>query len=66
LPHQTPEQALAARDRIEAALHGHAFPRRRRLTVGLGVAAYPADGADAASLLACAAGRARPPASEAA
>jgi diguanylate cyclase (GGDEF)-like protein len=55
LPHQSPEQALAAKERIAIALAGHVFPRRRRLGVDLGVAAYPVDGLDGAALLAHAA-----------
>ncbi len=66
LPHQTPAQAQAARERMTAALLGHAFPRRRRLTVSLGVATYPHDGVDAAAILAHAQDAARPAAREAA
>jgi diguanylate cyclase (GGDEF)-like protein len=66
LPHQSPEQALLARDRIAVALHSHSFPRRRRLTVSLGVATYPHDAADAAALLVHAQDDARPAAQEAA
>jgi diguanylate cyclase (GGDEF)-like protein len=51
LPHQSSEQAQAARERLQAALAAHTFPRRRRLRVNLGVATYPDEAHDAASLL---------------
>jgi hypothetical protein len=38
--------------RIRQAIGGHTFPRRRRLGADVGVACYPADGPDAAALLA--------------
>jgi len=54
LPHQSSEQAAAARERMLSALAGHAFPRRRRLAVSVGVATYPGDAADSVTLLAAA------------
>jgi diguanylate cyclase (GGDEF)-like protein len=51
LPHQSPEQAQAARERFQAALAAHTFPRRRRLRVNLGVATYPDEAHDSGSLL---------------
>ena len=38
--------------RVREAIGGHAFPRRRRMGADVGVACYPADGPDAAALLA--------------
>ncbi len=52
LPHQGPEPARAAADRIRVAIEGHSFPRRRRLSVRLGVATFPQDGTDAEALIA--------------
>jgi len=51
LPHQSPEQAQAASERFQAALAAHTFPRRRRLRVSVGVASYPDEAHDVASLL---------------
>ena len=51
LPHQAEAAARHAAQRVRAAVDGHAFPRRRRLTAAVGVACYPADGLDAETLL---------------
>jgi diguanylate cyclase (GGDEF)-like protein len=59
LPNQAEVAARQAAQRIRAAVESHAFPRRRRLTASVGVACYPADGADAAALLGRAAQDAR-------
>ncbi|MEP7027322.1 MAG: sensor domain-containing diguanylate cyclase [Candidatus Eisenbacteria bacterium] len=56
LPHQGLEPARAAAERIQAAIGAHSFPRRRRLSVRLGVATFPQDGSDGETLIA----RARP------
>jgi len=52
MPHQTAEAARQAALRVRQAIGGHTFPRRRRLGADVGVACYPADGPDAAALLA--------------
>jgi diguanylate cyclase (GGDEF)-like protein len=66
LPHQSPEQAQAARARLAAALGAHSFPRRRRLHVSLGTATFPHQAHDRESLLARAQESARDEAREAA
>ena len=43
LPHQGVEQAKAAAQRIQEAVDTHTFPRRRRLSVSLGLATYPVE-----------------------
>jgi hypothetical protein len=43
---------LSTAARIRTEVDAHAFPRRRRLQVGLGVAAWPEGGDDAEGLLA--------------
>jgi diguanylate cyclase (GGDEF)-like protein len=52
LPHQSADAARKAAARIRTEVDAHAFPRRRRLQVGLGVAAWPEGGDDAEGLLA--------------
>jgi len=59
LPHQAEGAARQAAQRVRVAVESHAFPRRRRLTASVGIACYPADGADAAALLGRAAQDAR-------
>jgi len=54
LPHQARESANHAAERVRHAVDAHAFPRRRRLAVAIGVASYPADADGAEALLACA------------
>jgi diguanylate cyclase (GGDEF)-like protein len=44
LPMADSQQALAAAERLRATVEGHSFPRRKRLTVSVGVATYPEDG----------------------
>ena len=48
----TEAAARQAAARVRQAIGGHAFPRRRRMGADVGVACYPADGPDAAALLA--------------
>lgn len=50
LPMASPDHALAAAERLRVAVEGHSFPRRKRLTVSVGVATYPSD-ADSVELL---------------
>jgi diguanylate cyclase (GGDEF)-like protein len=52
LPNAGPEEARAAADRLREAVHAHAFPRRRRVTVSVGVASCPHDAREAERLLA--------------
>jgi len=51
LPMTDSQQALAAAERIRATVEEHSFPRRKRLTVSVGVASYPQDGDVPADLL---------------
>ncbi|MBI5837300.1 MAG: sensor domain-containing diguanylate cyclase [Candidatus Eisenbacteria bacterium] len=44
LPHTPREGALLAAERLRASVEAHHFPRRRKVTVSLGVASYPVDG----------------------
>lgn len=43
LPMTDIHQALTAAERLRAAVAEHSFPRRKRLTVSVGVASYPTD-----------------------
>ncbi|HYR68899.1 MAG TPA: sensor domain-containing diguanylate cyclase, partial [Candidatus Dormibacteraeota bacterium] len=56
LPHTDAARAKVAAERLRGVVEQHAFPRRRRLTVHVGVATYPVDGVvqDPASLRASA------------
>ena len=60
LPHTDAARAKVAAERLRGVVEQHAFPRRRRLTVHVGVATYPVDGVveDPASLRASAGVRA--------
>jgi len=51
LPQQAADAARQAAARVRQAIGAHSFPRRRRLGADVGVACYPADGPDAATLL---------------
>jgi len=44
LPHTDAARAKVAAERLRGVVEQHAFPRRRRLTVHVGVATYPVDG----------------------
>ncbi|HVP38190.1 MAG TPA: sensor domain-containing diguanylate cyclase [Candidatus Saccharimonadales bacterium] len=44
LPHTDLDGALLAAERLRSSIEAHPFPRRRRITVSLGVASYPRDG----------------------
>lgn len=52
LPHQAADAAQAAALRLKELLDGHIFPRRRRLTVSVGLATFPHDAVERAALLA--------------
>lgn len=51
LPMTDSTQAMNAAERMRQAVEEHSFPRRKRLTVSIGVATYPADGDTPADLL---------------
>jgi len=51
LPMTDSTQALIAAERIRSAVEEHSFPRRKRLTVSVGIATYPEDGDQPADLL---------------
>lgn len=51
LPTTGREEALVAAERIRIAVEEHVFPRRKRLTVSVGVATFPEDAADPLELL---------------
>ena len=51
LPHTDGREAAIAAARLRTVVEGHLFPRRKKLTVSVGVATYPADAADPMSLL---------------
>jgi len=51
LPHADAREARCAADRIRAVVETHSFPRRKRLTVSVGIATFPADANDSTALL---------------
>ena len=51
LPHTDAREATIAAGRLRAVVEGHLFPRRKKLTVSVGVATYPADAGDSLALL---------------
>ncbi len=51
LPHTDGAQAARAAERLRSVVEGHSFPRRKKLTVSVGVATFPADAGDPMSLL---------------
>ena len=51
LPHADGREAAIAASRLRAVVEGHLFPRRKKLTVSVGVATFPSDAADPAALL---------------
>ena len=51
LPMTDAAQAVRAADRLRAMVADHSFPRRKRLTVSLGIASFPGDGQAAEDLL---------------
>jgi diguanylate cyclase (GGDEF)-like protein len=51
LPHTDAPQAALAAARLRTIVEGHSFPRRKKLTVSVGVATFPGDAADPMSLL---------------
>jgi diguanylate cyclase (GGDEF)-like protein len=53
LPMTEKTRSQIAAERLRAAIEKHTFYRRKKLTVSVGVAAYPADGDSAERLLGC-------------
>ena len=51
LPHTDAEEARCAADRLRTIVESHSFPRRKRLTVSVGIATFPADANDSVALL---------------
>lgn len=51
LPMTDLAQAMSAAERMRVAVEAHSFPRRKRLTVSIGIATYPQDGETAADVL---------------
>jgi diguanylate cyclase (GGDEF)-like protein len=51
LPHTDGREAAIAAGRLRSIVGGHLFPRRKKLTVSVGMATYPADAADPMALL---------------
>jgi diguanylate cyclase (GGDEF)-like protein len=51
LPHTDAPQAALAAERLRGVVEGHSFPRRKKLTVSVGMATYPGDAADSLALL---------------
>jgi diguanylate cyclase (GGDEF)-like protein len=50
LPHTDAAEARIAADRLRGVVEQHAFQRRKRYTVNVGVATYPADASDPGTL----------------
>jgi diguanylate cyclase (GGDEF)-like protein len=51
LPHTDASEARCAADRLRTVVEAHSFPRRKRLTVSVGIATFPADANDSTALL---------------
>ena len=51
LPHTDTNEAKIAAQRLRTVLEGHSFPRKKKLTVSVGIATFPADASDPISLL---------------
>jgi diguanylate cyclase (GGDEF)-like protein len=51
LPHTDAREAGLAAARLRSVVEGHLFPRRKKLTVSVGVATYPGDAEDPMTLL---------------
>ena len=51
LPHTDAVEARCAADRLRTVVQSHSFPRRKRLTVSVGIATFPADAKDSVALL---------------
>jgi diguanylate cyclase (GGDEF)-like protein len=53
LPGARAERAQARAEALQAAVQGHNFPRRKRMTLKTGVGTYPSDAEDSQELLEC-------------
>ena len=51
MPMTDPEHGWMAAERLRAAIGDHIFPRRKKLTVSIGLACYPEDGRTSGELL---------------
>ena len=51
LPHTDTREAGIAAARLRSVVEGHLFPRRKKLTVSVGVATYPGDAEEPVALL---------------
>ncbi len=51
LPHTDAPEARCAADRLRTIVQSHSFPRRKRLTVSVGIATFPVDASDSVALL---------------
>ncbi|HMI31970.1 MAG TPA: sensor domain-containing diguanylate cyclase [Candidatus Limnocylindrales bacterium] len=51
LPHTDASEARCAADRLRLVVEAHSFPRRKRLTVSVGIATFPIDANDSVALL---------------
>ena len=51
LPHTDAQEAKKAAERLRSVVEAHSFPRRKKLTVSVGVATFPADASDPTSLI---------------
>jgi diguanylate cyclase (GGDEF)-like protein len=51
MPMADKDHAAMAAERLRVAICDHIFPRRKKLTVSIGVASFPTDGGNAADLL---------------
>lgn len=51
LPHTDTREARCAAERLRTIVESHSFPRRKRLTVSVGIATFPSDANDSISLL---------------
>jgi diguanylate cyclase (GGDEF)-like protein len=49
LPHTDASEAKLAADRLRGVVEGHAFSRRKKLTLTVGVATYPTEAVDSAA-----------------
>ena len=51
LPHTDASEARCAAERLRTVVESHSFPRRKRLTVSVGIASFPLDANDSTALL---------------
>src|SRR2546425_7939584 len=51
LPHTDASEARCAAERLRMVVESHSFPRRKRITVSVGIATFPVDANDSVALL---------------